>query len=103
MTLSAQPRKPPNILLVMADQLAVPFLPFHGHKVVQAPHLGKLAENGVVFDSAYCNFPICAPSRFSMLSGRLPHAIDAWDNGAEFLASIPTMAHYLRAVGYRTI
>ena len=38
-----------------------------------------------------------------MLSGRLPHAIDAWDNGAEFLASIPTMAHYLRAVGYRTI
>ena len=87
----------------MADQLAVPFLPIYGHMVVRAPHIERLAANGVVFDSAYCNFPICAPSRFSMLSGRLPHAIDAWDNGAEFPASIPTMAHYLRWLGYRTI
>jgi arylsulfatase A-like enzyme len=70
----------PNILLIMADQLAAPFLPMHGHPVVKAPHIDRLAERGVVFDSTYCNFPICAPSRFSMLSGRLPHAIDAWDN-----------------------
>ena len=93
----------PNILLVMADQLAVPTLPFYGHPVVQAPHLSQLAQNGVVFDSAYCNFPICAPSRFSMLSGRLPHAIAAYDNASEFPAAIPTMSHYLRHVGYRTI
>ena len=93
----------PNILLVMADQLAVPTLPFHGHPLVQAPNLSKLAQNGVVFDSAYCNFPICAPSRFSMLSGRLPHSISAYDNASEFPASMPTMAHYLRHAGYRTI
>ena len=93
----------PNILFIMADQLAAPALPLYGHKVVKAPHLMRLAERGVVFDSAYCNFPICAPSRFSMLSGRLPHSIEAYDNAAEFPASIPTMAHYLRRASYRTI
>ena len=43
----------PNILLVMADQLAVPTLPFHGHPLVKTPHLSALAQRGVVFDSAY--------------------------------------------------
>lgn len=93
----------PNILLVMADQLAAPVLPAYRHRVVKTPHLDALAARGVVFDSAYCNFPICAPSRASMLTGRLPHAIDAWDNAAELPASVPTLAHYLRHEGYRTI
>jgi choline-sulfatase len=94
---------PPNIVLLMADQLTPAALPFHGHRVVQAPALSSLAARGVVFDAAYCNFPICAPSRFSMLSGRMPHAIEAWDNASEFASEIPTMAHYLRAAGYRAI
>jgi choline-sulfatase len=94
--------KHPNILLLMADQLAAPALPVYGHRVVKAPNLARLAERAAVFDSAYCNFPICAPSRFSMLSGRLAHAIDAFDNASEFPASIPTMAHYLTGLGYRT-
>lgn len=93
----------PNIVLLMADQLAAPALPCYGHPRVQAPALVALARQGAVFDAAYCNFPICAPSRYSMLSGRLPHAIDAFDNAAEFPSSIPTMAHYLAAAGYRTI
>ena len=93
----------PNILLVMADQLAVQTLPFHGHPLVKTPHLSALAARGVVFDSAYCNFPICAPSRVSMLSGRLPHSLGAYDNASEFASATPTMAHYLRQAGYRTI
>ena len=96
-------QKAPNVVFVMADQLAAPALPFYGHRVVRAPNLTRLAEESVVFDSAYCNFPICAPSRFSLLSGRLPHAIDAYDNAAEFPASVPTIAHYLTHLGYRTI
>ena len=95
-------KKRPNILLLMADQLAVSALPVYGNRVVQAPHLTRLAERAVVFDSAYCNFPICAPSRFSMLSGRLPHSIGAYDNASEFPATVPTMAHYLTGAGYRT-
>ncbi len=96
------PRKSPNILFVMADQLAPQFLPVHGHKIVQAPNLMRLAERGVVFDAAYCNFPLCAPARYALMSGRLPSAIAAWDNAAEFSAEIPTFAHYLGALGYRT-
>lgn len=95
--------KRPNILFLMADQLAAQALPCYGHPLVKAPHLSRLAERSVVFESAYCNFPICAPSRASMLTGRLPHSIGAYDNAAEFPAEIPTVAHYLTAQGYRTI
>ena len=92
----------PNIVLIMADQLAPQFLPCYGHPLVHAPTLERLAQEGVVFDAAYTNSPLCAPSRFVMMSGRLPSAIRAWDNAAEFSSEIPTFAHYLSAQGYRT-
>ena len=92
-----------GIVLLMADQLTPFALPFYGHPLVHAPALSRLASEGMVFDAAYCNSPICAPSRYSMLSGRLPHAIGAYDNASEFPAEIPTMAHYLRAAGLRTV
>ncbi|HEX6385734.1 MAG TPA: choline-sulfatase [Anaerolineae bacterium] len=92
----------PNILFIMADQMAGPALPVYGHPVVKAPHISELAQNGVVFDSAYCNSPLCASSRFSMMAGQLPSRIGAYDNAAEFPAAVPTFAHYLRALGYRT-
>jgi choline-sulfatase len=94
--------KPPNILFVMADQMAAGFLPIYGHPVVKAPHLAALAARGAVFESAYCASALCAPSRFSMMAGRLPSGIGAWDNAADFAADIPTFAHYLRQAGYRT-
>ncbi|MEE8532663.1 MAG: choline-sulfatase [Alphaproteobacteria bacterium] len=94
--------KLPNILFVMADQLAAPALPAYGHGVVKAPHLDALAAGGVVFDNAYCNSPLCAPSRFSMFAGLLASRIGAFDNAAEFPASVPTIAHHLRALGYQT-
>ncbi|MDX1524207.1 MAG: sulfatase-like hydrolase/transferase, partial [Anaerolineae bacterium] len=92
----------PNILLIMADQLAAPALPCYGHPLVKTPHLDQLAEAGVVFENAYCNSPLCAPSRFSMMTGQLPSRIGAYDNAAHFSADIPTIAHYLRAAGYST-
>jgi len=92
----------PNIVLLMADQLAAPALKFYGPSPLLAPNLERLAGQGVVFEQAYCNFPICAPSRYSMLTGRLPHSIDAFDNASELPSSLPTMAHYLSAAGYST-
>ena len=86
----------------MADQLAPQFLPCYGHKVVKAPTLTKLADEGVVFESAYTNSPLCAPSRFVMMSGRLPSKISAWDNAVEFSSEVPTYSHYLSSKGYRT-
>ena len=96
------PRTAPNIVLVMFDQLAPQFLPVYGHPLVQAPAMASLADGGTVFESAYCNSPLCAPSRFSMLSGRYCSAIGAYDNAAGLPSDIPTLAHYLRALGYRT-
>jgi len=92
----------PNILFIMADQLAPQFLPAYGHRVVRTPNIDKICERGVVFDAAYTNFPLCAPSRYSMMTGCLPSNIDAWDNAAELGAEIPTFAHYLSALGYHT-
>ncbi|MCR1827785.1 choline-sulfatase [Pseudomonas oleovorans] len=95
--------KRPNILFIMADQMAAPILPLHdAASPVQMPNLMKLAEQAVVFDSAYCNSPLCAPSRFTLVSGRLPSKIGAYDNAADFPADVPTYAHYLRRLGYRT-
>lgn len=95
--------KRPNILFIMADQMAAPILPLHdAASPVQMPNLMKLAQQAVVFDSAYCNSPLCAPSRFTLVSGRLPSKIGAYDNAADFPADVPTYAHYLRRLGYRT-
>ncbi|MGR3715352.1 MAG: choline-sulfatase [Thermohalobaculum sp.] len=92
----------PNILFVMADQMSAMAVPCYGHPVVKMPALSRLAAEGVVFENAYCNSPLCGPSRLSMMSGRLPSAVGAYDNASEFAASIPTFAHYLRRLGYLT-
>ena len=92
----------PNILIVMADQLAPQFTGAYGHPLVQTPNMSALAERGARFDAAYCNSPLCAPSRFSFMSGQLISRIAAYDNASEFPAAIPTFAHYLKSMGYRT-
>ncbi|MYF88038.1 MAG: sulfatase-like hydrolase/transferase [Boseongicola sp. SB0676_bin_33] len=92
----------PNILMIMADQLAPQALSFHGNKVCKTPNLDRLAAASVTFDNAYCNYPVCVPSRASMMSGRLIPAIKVWDNACELASSQPTLAHHLRHLGYQT-
>lgn len=92
----------PNILLIQADQLAASVLNAYGHKLVKTPHLDRIAARGAVFENAYTPNPICASSRFAMMSGQYSSRIGAFDNGSEFPASIPTFAHYLRSLGYAT-
>ena len=94
--------KRPNIVLIMADQLAPQFTGAYGHPLVQTPHMSSLAKRGTRFDAAYCNSPLCAPSRFSFMSGQLVTRIAAYDNASEFPASIPTFAHYHKMMCYRT-
>ncbi len=87
----------------MADQLTSRALPAYGNRIAKTPHIDSLAAAGAVFDAFYCNSPLCAPSRFSFLSGRQVSAIGAYDNAAEFPAQVPTFAHYLRRGGYQTV
>ena len=93
----------PNIVIVMADQLAPHFTGTYGHPMVKTPHLDALAARGMRFDNAYCNAPLCAPSRFAFMSGQLPTRIAAYDNASDFPATVPTYAHHLRLAGYRTV
>lgn len=93
----------PNILYIMADQMAAPLLSIHDNKSpIKTPNLERLAKDGVVFDNAYCNSPLCAPSRFTMVTGQLPSKIGGYDNAADLPADVPTYAHYLRNEGYHT-
>ncbi len=92
----------PNIILIMADQMAAHALSLYGNTVCKTPNLERLAAQGTVFENGYCNTPLCVPSRASMLSGVLSPDIGVFDNANELPSSVPTMAHYLRHSGYWT-
>ena len=94
----------PNILYIMADQLAAPLLKMHNpNSQIRTPNIDRLAAEGVVFDSAYCPSPLCAPSRMSMVTGQLPSKIGAYDNANSVGSDVPTYAHHLRTEGYETV
>ncbi|MER7417606.1 choline-sulfatase [Micromonospora peucetia] len=97
------PGSRPNILLLMADQLSAFGTGPYGNEDVLTPHLDDLAARGTVLTNAYCNAPLCVPSRAAMMTGQLPSAVPSNDNAEEFPASVPTFAHSLRRAGYRTV
>ncbi len=92
----------PNVLLVMTDQLAASWLPEYGHRVVRTPYLSALASTSTVFESAYCPSPLCAPSRAGLLTAQRASRTGVFDNAAELPATVPTLAHALRAEGWFT-
>ena len=97
-----QQNRQPNIILILVDQLT-PFMTSpYGHNVAHTPNLDRLARSGSVLENAYCNSPLCVPSRTSMFSGRFPAQVGSYDNASEFSADLPTFVHYLRRAGYFT-
>ncbi|NYT36127.1 choline-sulfatase [Allopusillimonas soli] len=93
----------PNILFLMADQLTAFALRLYGNSVCRTPNIDRLAKRATLFTSMYCNFPLCAPSRVAMLTGRLPSEVGVYDNASEFPADTPTFLHYLKLAGYSTV
>lgn len=61
---------PRNILFIMCDQLRWDYLSCYGHLKLNTPNIDSLAARGVRFDNAYCQAPICGPSRASFYTGR---------------------------------
>ncbi len=94
--------RPTNLLVVMSDEHSRRILGCYGNAAVRTPTLDALAARGTRFASAYCQTPICVPSRASVATGRYAHALGAWDNGTPYVGTeAASWGHRLVAQGYR--
>jgi len=92
----------PNILFIFADQLRYSALACNGNRIVRTPNFDRLAREGVVFDYAFSGCPICSPYRGQVLTGRYSHINGVICNEYRFFDEQTTIAHMLKAQGYRT-
>ena len=95
--------QPRNLLIIMSDEHNRNVLGCAGHPLVRTPNLDRLAAGGARFTDAYCNCPICVPSRASFATGRYVHQIARWDNATPYDGTIPSWHHRLRAAGHRVV
>lgn len=102
---------PPNVIVILADDLGFGDLSAYGNKVFSTPNIDALAQNGVRFTNAYSAQAVCAPSRAGLLTSRYPQSFgfefnageqtgDTGDRGVP--GEIPTLAEGMRANGYVT-
>jgi len=92
----------PNVLFICIDDLNdwVGFL--GGHPQVKTPNMDKLAAKTLVFEKAYCNAPLCGPSRASALTGLFPHTTGVSDNSTHIPSCLVTLPQHFTDNGYNT-
>lgn len=98
------PPRRPNVLLICVDDLK-PNLGCYGDELAKSPHLDMLAKRSVVFDRAYCNQAVCAPSRNALLTGLRSTTLGIYDLGTNFRRSRPdavTLPQWFKQHGWRT-
>jgi len=92
----------PNVLLIISDDLNNS-VGCYGHPLVKTPNIDRLADRGVRFERAYCQFPLCGPSRNSMLTGLYPNSTGILTNSRIFRQTIPkhlSLPQAFRLEGY---
>jgi choline-sulfatase len=101
-TAGAERQGQPNILMIMSDEHNANVLGCYGNKIIRTPNLDGLASRGVVFESCYCNSPLCVPSRLSFTTGKYASRVGAWNNNCRLPADSPSLPRLLNAVGYES-
>ena len=89
-----------NVLFLMSDEHSREIAGCYGNPIVRTPNIDALAARGVVFENAYCNSPICVPSRASLATGDYVHRIGYWDSAAAYDGRVPSWHHRVRAAGH---
>jgi len=84
-----------NVIVFMSDEHNPRYSSPYGHPFVDTPNMQWLADNGTVFEHAYCPSPLCVPSRSAFLTGKRVHAVGAYGNNR---LGIPPETHGLGAV-----
>jgi choline-sulfatase/uncharacterized sulfatase len=92
----------PNVLLILADQHNAKVLGHAGHPDAKTPHLDRMAREGVRFENAVAQNPICTPSRVSWLSGQYCHNHACYGLNGPKPHGLPTVLGHFRRAGYRT-
>jgi iduronate 2-sulfatase len=78
----------PNVLFIAVDDMNNDLGTF-GHPLVKSPNIDRLAKRGVQFDRAYCQFPLCSPSRVSIMTGMRPDTVQVFDLTTKFRKTMP--------------
>lgn len=92
----------PNVLFILSDQHRWDCLGCYGNNEIRTPHLDALAAEGVRYLESHCPYPVCTPSRYSILSSRYVHEHRGWSNHCTLPPGTPTFASVLREAGYAT-
>ncbi|TKD14540.1 alkaline phosphatase family protein [Rhodobacter capsulatus] len=92
-----------NVLFIMCDQLRFDYLSCAGHPTLRTPNIDALAAQGVRFDRAYAQSPICGPSRMSTYTGRYMRSHGSTQNGVPLRAGEPTLGDHLAEIGVRNV
>ena len=98
--LAQRPKR--NVLFIASDDLNHSFSTY-GHPLVKTPNLDEIARRGVRFDRSYCQFPLCSPSRTSVMTGLSPDATGVYNLQKHFRTSVPdvvTLGQLFRKNGY---
>jgi len=95
--------RPPNLLLVICDQLGLDAIGAHGYPDAQTPNLDRMIRRGTTFIESHSTNPVCSPARSSLMTGRMPVETGVVSNGRPIHRSRPNLGQWFSERGYEAV